>query len=172
MAGLPDGGRVRIERFEGVLHEIISGTGAPYASVETFGQAGIGDPRFGLIVHLATGSQLHLQLVQVRPDGERPDEEERIVEGAPPEPVAVPELPARAPVRLGQIDVHLRALLINARHPEIAAVEVSGAVPVLGSTLPGLKVRMHSGRTIVVMHRHTLRPGERPGEAHRPRAEV
>jgi len=156
---------MRIERFEGVLHEIISKAGAPYEGAETFGQAGIADPRFGVIVHLATGATLHLQLVQVRPEGERPDEEERIVEGTPPEPVAVPELPARAPVKLEMIDEHLKALIINAQHPEVQKVErrVGG---------PGLIITMHSGRWITCMHRHALRPGEQPHEAHNPRAEV
>lgn len=165
---------MRIERFEGQLHQIIAQAGPPFASVETFAGAGITNPRYGLVMRLATGAVLHLQLIQVRPDGERPDEPEQIVEGAPPEPVPVPELPARAPVRVADVDAHLRALLVNAQHPEIAGVEVRGTVPVLGSLLPGLTVRMHSGRTIVVMHRHTLRPGEHPSEAgaHRPRAEV
>lgn len=165
---------VRIERFEGQLHQIVSAAGAPFAGVETFGQAGITNLGYGLVVHLATGAALHLQMIQVRPDGERPDEPEQIVEGAPPEPVPVPELPARAPVRVADVDAHLRTLLVNAQHPEIAGVEVRGTAPVLGSLLPGLTVRMHSGRTIVVMYRHTLRPGEHPSEAgaHRPRAEV
>ena len=156
---------MRIERFEGQLHQIISQAGLPYASVETFGQAGITNPAYGLVVHLATGSALHLQLIQRPAPGERIAEPEQIVEGAPPAPVAVPELPAQAPVRLAAIDDHLAALIVNAQHPEIARVERRGDDP-------GLIVHMHSGRFISALHRYTLRPGERPREAHRPRVEV
>lgn len=156
---------MRIDRFEGQLHQIIGRAGPPYQTVETFGQAGITDARYGLVVHLATGATLHLQLIQIRPDGERADEDEQIVEGPPPEPVAVPDLPARASVRLEAIDEHLRALITGARHPEIARVTRRGDDP-------GLTVHMHSGRRIVIMHRYALRPGEHPREAHRPRAEV
>lgn len=164
---------MRIERFEGYFHQAIAGAGAPYASVDTFAAAGITDPRFGLIVRLATGAGLHLQLVEYNgPPHEDREVPEEPVTGPSPTPVDVPELPARAPIRIADVDAHLRALVVNAAHPEVASVELRGRAPVGGACQPGIRVTMHSGRVVIVMHRHTLRPGDHPGEAHQPRAQV
>lgn len=159
---------MRIDRFEGHLHELISKAGAPYESAETFAQAGITDPWYGVVVHLATGATLHLQLIeQDGPPGEDRDQPEEPVTGPAPEPLAVPELPARAPVKIADIDSHLYALVNNSGHPEIAEVQRP-------SGQPGIKAVMHSKRKVLVMYRYTLKPGEHPSESnlHKLRAEV
>lgn len=86
-----------------------------------------------------------------------------VVEGVPPEPVSVPALTLRdGQIRLAELEVWLRAVVIDSQFRELASVEAFSQQERQLFHPYGISIRWHNLSSTTIYFRHTLRPGEQP----------
>lgn len=130
----------------------------------------IGEHTTGLVLQSPAGGTAYLAWVIGHYGmGENSDDEEEIVEGAPPERVDPVELTPTSDGRIRCLDLEawLAALVVNSQSPEIKQVERSSALREQrpASTQPfGITIWWHSANRTYTVPTYTLAPGEKRGE--------
>jgi len=151
---------MRVPRLTAHLQQALTAVGSPaIVGVKTFADAGYDAKPSGVIVDLASGGSVYLQVTRSSPpEGDDFDAEEKIVTGEILSPVPVPAL-AAGPVRTEDLRNLIVAALINIGSPEIAS-----AGP--GTTDYGIVIDFHDGAKGFVLMVHTVPAGQQP-QAHR-----
>ena len=151
---------MRVPRLTAHLQQALTATASPaITGVRTFEQAGYDAKPSGVVVDLASGGSVYLQVTRSSPpQGDDFDAEEQIVTGDVLNPVPVPAL-AAGPVRTQDLRALIIAALINSGSPEIETVAA-------GTTDYGIAVNFYNGATGFVLLVHTVPAGQQP-QAHR-----
>lgn len=150
---------MRVRRFADFAKTLLEEAAPPAVrSIQTFAEAGYTAKPRGLLITFATGARVYMQFVGS--GGGSYDEPEQIVEGAPPEPVPVPELILqRGKLRLQDFELYMRALLLDSDSKEIREVEAFSPREKPGYHRYGLGVHFHGGADVTAMFVHTLPAG-------------
>lgn len=114
---------------------------------------------YGVVLGLPTRALVYLQCVASSPPGQRPDEEELVVHGAPPPPIRAPDLAVAGLTPMVNVERYLGALITGAQHLEVAEVKLYADREKQGAVPHGLNVRFHSGARIYLYVRHQVASG-------------
>jgi hypothetical protein len=112
-----------------------------------------------------TGASVHLKIVRTAASGgDRSEAPERIVEGdAAPEVLVVgPPTLIDGKIRVRDIELYLRELILAGGSREIARVRSFSSGEASGAQEYGLAVDFHSGATVFVLFVHTLPSSREP----------
>ncbi|WP_146057147.1 MULTISPECIES: hypothetical protein [unclassified Streptomyces] len=117
---------------------------------------------FGVKVTLPSGAQIWHAVTVQSPEGDDPNQPEKIVRGAAPEAVELPDLSGRSSVQA--VEEFLAGAVANSGNEEISGVYAySASRSGSSSVYPGFGVKFHSGAKIYCVFVRAGAPGREPG---------